>query len=103
MRSQSEFQHWTTVVTTPSNRLSPVCVCAVPGIWGKAMGWFYLEIYDVHGELVSAQDDATFEIAMDAARGWHSGAFGHICFREPENATAEQVAALTALGARRTA
>ena len=63
------------------------------------MSW-YLEIYDIHGELVSAQDDATFEIAVDAARACHSGAFGHICFRGPEDATAGQVRALTALGAR---
>jgi hypothetical protein len=65
------------------------------------MAW-YLEIYDIYGELVSAQDDATFEIAMDAARACHSGAFGHICFRGPEGATAVQLEALTALGARRT-
>jgi hypothetical protein len=66
------------------------------------MGW-YLEIYDIHGELVSTQDDATFEIAMDAARACHSGAFGHICFRGLVDATAEQIEALTALGARRLA
>ena len=66
------------------------------------MAW-YLEIYDIHGELVSAQDDATFEIAMDAARACRSGAFGHIRFRGPDAATAEQLAGLEELGARRTA
>ena len=44
------------------------------------MGW-YLEIHDFHGELVSAQDEATFEIAMDATPACHSGALGHVCFR----------------------
>ena len=63
------------------------------------MSW-YLEIYDIHGELVSAQDDATFEIAMDAARACHSGAFGHVRFRGPGDATVERIEALTALGAR---
>jgi hypothetical protein len=66
------------------------------------MAW-YLEIHDVHGELISAQDDASFEIAMDAARACHSGAFGHICFRSPGDATPEQIEALEELGARRVA
>ena len=98
----NDKREWTPVDATLHKRQAPHGVIAFRGIWGTPLGW-YLEIYDIHGELVSAQDDATFQIAMDAARACHAGAFGYICFRALGDAKAEQIEALMALGGRHAA
>jgi hypothetical protein len=63
------------------------------------MTW-YLEIYDQDGILLSSENGATYEAVVDAVMACHSGHFGQVRFRGPDDASLDQLQLLERLKAK---